>query len=276
MWKLIRLKSCIFVAFFVFNLIYNSFAQTVDADIRQEIEEIKQTQQTLKDDLTIIKALVSSLLNAQPSAPQPSPQQPPQPNIIGTEFNIGDNPVLGNESAKLILVEFTDYQCPFCGRYARETFPAIKEQYIDKGAIRYAAIDQPLPIHPEAPKAAEASHCAEDQGKFWEMHEAMMARQDDLKDLSSYARALKLNIGQFEECLNAGKYRDAVSKDIELSNRLGINGVPGFIIGTMGTIGTIGTVDENDARKVKVISMIRGAMPLVNFQNEIDAALKRK
>ena len=135
---------------------------------------------------------------------------------------------------------------------------------IDKGKIRYTTIDQPLPIHPEAAKAAEASHCAEDQGKFWEIHEEMMAKQDNMKDLSSYAKTLALNIGQFEDCLNSGKYRDTVRKDIELANKLGVNGVPGFIIGT---------VDKNDPRKVTGISMIRGAMPFGNFQQEIDLAL---
>jgi len=220
---------------------------------------IKQNQKVVRiqKDISEIKALLS-----KPG----SPQQPPQVDIKGVEFDIGDNPVLGSESARLILVEFTDYQCQFCGRYSRETFPQIREQYVDKGVLRYVVIDQPLPIHPDAPKAAEASHCAEDQGKFWEIHEEMMAKQENLKDLSTYARSLDLNIGQFEECLNTGKYRDAVRKDMELANKLGVNGVPGFIIGT---------IDRNDPRKVTGISMIRGAVPFANFQKELDAVLLR-
>ena len=246
-------------------------AQTHDSDIRRELDEIRQTQQAIQKDLSEIKALLLS----RPTGPTPSqnpsrtpaPQQPPQVNIRGIEFDISDNPVLGSESAKLIMVEFTDYQCPFCGRYARETFPAIKEQYIDNGAIRYAVIDQPLQMHPDAVKAAEASHCAGDQEKFWEMHEAMMTDQDALKNLSSYATALKLNVRQFEDCLNTDKYGNAVNRDLELANKMGMLGVPGFIIGT---------VNENDPRKVTGISMIRGAMPLGAFKQELDAALNSR
>ena len=225
---------------------------------------IMLTRQTiqLQQDVSEIKALLS-----MQGAPQQQPQQPQQANIEGMEFDIGDNPVLGKESARLILVEFTDYQCPFCGRHARETFPRLREQYIDKGQIRYAVIDQPLQnMHPDAAKAAEASHCAEDQGKFWEIHEEMMAKQDDLKDLSSYAKTLALNVGQFEDCLNKGKYGDAVKKDMQLADTLGINGVPGFILGT---------VAKNNPRKVTAISMINGAVPFGDFQREIEAALKR-
>ena len=222
-------------------------------------QSLQATQ--IQKELSEIKMLLS-----RPGALQQQPQQPPQVNIEGIEFEIGNNPILGKESARLILVEFTDYQCPFCGRYARETFPQLRKQYVENGTIRYAVIDQPLPMHPEAAKAAEASHCAQDQGKFWEIHEEMMGKQDDLKDLSSYAKTLNLNVGQFEECLNTGKYSDVIRKDMELANKLGVNGVPGFIIGT---------VSRTDPRKVTGISMIRGAMPLGAFQQEIDSALKR-
>ena len=95
-------------------------------------------------------------------------------------------------------------------------------------------------------------------------HEGMMADQDALKDLSSYARKLKLNVGQFEDCLNTGKYRTSINNGMELAKKLGMSGVPGFIIGM---------ADANDSRKVTGISMIRGAVPVSNFQNEIEAAI---
>jgi protein-disulfide isomerase len=268
------MKSCIFSVIFVLSTTAFVFCQTVEADLRREIDEIKQHQRLMEKDLSEIKSILLRLTTQQ-LAPQQQLQQqpaqkpgpPPSMNITGTEFDIGNNPVLGNESAKLILVEFSDYQCPFCGRYARETFPGIKEQYIDKGIIRYVVIDQPLPIHQDAPKAAEAAHCAGEQGRFWEMHEAMMSKQDSLKDLSSYAKTLKLNIGEFENCLSTGRYRDSVNKNMALANSLGVNGVPGFIIGT---------VDTKDPRKVTGVSMIRGAMPFGAFQQELDAALNNR
>ena len=92
----------------------------------------------------------------------------------------------------------------------------------------------------------------------------MMADQDALKDLSSYARKLKLNIGQFEDCLNTGKYRTAINNDMELAKKLGMSGVPGFIIGI---------VDSQNPGKIKGITSILGAQPVSNFQKEIEAAI---
>ena len=227
----------------------------------------------MSDDLVIVKSLLVKMLNEMTSVSAQQPKQPSQPqpkpiDIKGIGFGIGENPILGSESAKLIVVEFIDYQCSYCSEYTRVTFPEIKRQYIDKGLIRYVVIDQPLiTMHPDASKAAEASHCAQDQGKFWEMHDAMMANQSNLKDLTSYARALNLNIVQFEECLNTEKHREAVSRDMSLANRLGITGVPGFIIGA---------VSEQAPGSVVGISIIRGAAPFESFHDEIESALKQR
>ena len=95
-------------------------------------------------------------------------------------------------------------------------------------------------------------------------HEGMMADQGALKDLSSYARKLKLNVGQFEDCLNTGKYRASINNDMELAKKLGMSGVPGFIIGI---------VNSKKPGKVKGITLILGAQPVSNFQNEIEAAI---
>ena len=222
----------------------------------------------MENDISEIKSLLLRLLSQQlpptqqQQQRQPTPQQPT--STKGRVINIGDNFILGKETAKFTIVEFSDYQCPYCGRHSRETLPEIKKQYIDSGVIRYVVIDQPLPMHPEAAKAAEAAHCAKEQDKFWQMHDAMMARQDGLKDLSSYARELKLNTREFENCLKTGKYKDAVNSNIALANELGMTGVPGFIIGS---------IDASNPRNVTVISEIRGAMPFEAFQREIDAAL---
>ena len=261
------LKLYVFVLITILNAVCVSFAQNTDISFQKEIDELKQGQQAIRKELLEIKVLLSKIAIPLPSQ-QLAPQPPPQENIIGTEFDIGENPVIGSETSKIIMTEFTDYQCPFCGRYARETFPKIKEQYIDKGAIRYTVIDQPLiQMHPEAAKGAEAAHCAKDQGKFWEMHEEIMSRQEDLNDLSSYAKSLSLNIEEFDNCLKTEKYKETVIKNMELANKLEIVGVPSFIIGT---------VDENDSRKVKSIFIIRGAIPLDAFQRGLDSVLNNQ
>jgi protein-disulfide isomerase len=238
-------------------------AQTVDADVRKDIDELKRGQKAIQGELTEIKALLKKLT----TPPVPAPAPTPEASIKGVEFDIGDNLVKGSDKAKLILVEFTDYQCPFCGRFVRETFPQIAKQYIDKGVLRYAVVDQPLPMHPNAQKAAEASHCAADQGRFWEIHELMMASQDSLANLSFYAKTLKLDLPQLDKCVSGGKYAAKVQGNIALAQKLGISGVPGFIIGS------VEPAKSGAPMKIKGISMIRGAVPLADFQKEIDAAL---
>jgi protein-disulfide isomerase len=122
----------------------------------------------------------------------------------------------------------------------------------------------PLPIHKQAPKAAEAAHCAEDQGKFWEMHGRLMAKQDMLDKLSSYAASLNLDLPKYEECLNTNKYAKKIIAEVDMATKLGIAGVPGFIIAKR---------DPLNPLKAKGISAIRGAMPLQMFQKEIDQAI---
>ena len=253
------MKSAALV-FFVFLLNVNLFAQENASEIKEFLEELQKNQQEMRLELQEIKSLLSRLsLPKPPTAPQQN-----NINIKDIEFDIGDNPVLGNGNAKLIMVEFTDYECPFCGRYVRETFPQILQEYIDKNFLRYAVIDQPLPIHPKAEKAAQAAHCATDQGKFWEIHKLMMTQQDSLADLSSYARALGLDILDFEDCLATEKYKEKVQNNMEAARKLGITGVPGFIIGQ---------VDSQNPVSVKGISSILGAAPFSNFQKEIESAI---
>jgi protein-disulfide isomerase len=260
------LKSAVVIAAILLSANRFSFSQTNEAELRKEIEQLRQEQRSLEKDISEMKTMVLRLLTQMPS-PQQAQQQGGLPplNVAGVEFDIGDNLVLGKESAKLVIVEFSDYECPYCGRYVRETFPEIQKQYVDKGLIRYVVIDNPLTqIHPLAAKAAEAAHCAGNTGKFWEAREAIMADQQSLNDLSGYARKLNLNVEQFEDCLKSDKYKSAVSGNAALTGKIGISGVPAFIIGT---------ADSKNPSKITGISAIRGAVPLENFKRELDAAL---
>jgi protein-disulfide isomerase len=257
MSRLVRIRA-IMIMFFCWCSGCAALAQDFETDLRKEIEDLKKGQELIRKDLLEIKSLLSK---------GAAPQGPPQINIKGIEFELAGNPIMGSDKAKLTLIEFTDYQCPYCRRYVRDTFPQISKQYIDTGMIRYAVIDNPLPIHKLAGKAAEASHCASDQGKFWEIHELMMSKPDSIEDLSSYAAALHLDISQFENCLKTNKYQEEIGKDTSLSQKLGINGVPFFVVASM---------DPKNPTKAKGISVIRGAMPLASFQTELESALAQK
>jgi protein-disulfide isomerase len=118
-------------------------------------------------------------------------------------------------------------------------------------------------MHQNADRAAQAAHCAADQGRFWEIHKLMMSQQDSLDDPSFFARALDLNISEFEDCLVTEVYRERVQNNVALARSLGITGVPGFIIGV---------IDPQKPGSVKGISSIRGAQSFSNFQKEIESA----
>ena len=163
---------------------------------------------------------------------------------------------------RAVIVEFSDFQCPFCGRHARDTFPAIERDIIKAGRARYIAFHFPLDgIHPLALKAGEAAECAARQGRFWEMHERLFADTNALAptELVRHADAIGLDKERFEACL-AGEALEKVRADQAEGRRLGVMGTPSFFLGTMrgdggvdlvrriGGIATIETFEEEIAK----------------------------
>ncbi len=137
--------------------------------------------------------------------------------------------LLGNAKAPVMIVEFSDYQCPYCHQ-VEPTVKAVLAKYGDKISLSYR--DFPLTaIHPYAMGAAEASRCAEEQGKFWEYHDQLFtASKLEKDDLIGYARNLKLDDKQFESCLTTEKYKADIDKDEQEGRKAGVNGTPGFFI----------------------------------------------
>lgn len=140
--------------------------------------------------------------------------------------------VKGNLNAPVTIVEFSDFQCPFCGRFAKETLPLIEQNYIETGKVKLIFKDFPLPSHQFAQKASEAAECAGDQGKYWEYHDILFRNQNDLRknDLKNYAKQLNLDTSLFNECLDSGKYKKAVQDDLNEGIKLGVKGTPAFFI----------------------------------------------
>jgi protein-disulfide isomerase len=127
-------------------------------------------------------------------------------------------------------------------------------------------LDLPLErMHPLAFKAAEATHCAGDQGKYWEMHDRLFTYQKNLEPWDAHASALGLDVDAFQSCLDEGKHAEAVRRDMATAGAAGATGTPSFVLGH---------TDPEDPTKVKGISFIRGAQPFPAFQGQIDEALK--
>jgi len=145
-------------------------------------------------------------------------------------------PVLGNPEAKVTVVEFADFQCPYCGKYFETVFPEIKKNYIDTGKVKFIYMDFAF-LGVESQWAAEAAKCASEQGKFWEYHDHLYENQSgenggafSVDNLKKFASDLKLNKGQFAECLDGHKYAKKIEEEKALGQKFGVRGTPGTFI----------------------------------------------
>jgi len=141
--------------------------------------------------------------------------------------------VIGNSKAPITLVEYTDYQCPYCYKFYRDTYPQLKKKYIDTGKMRLIIKDLPLSFHPHASKAAQAARCASDQGKFLEMYDVLHRNSQKLdeKYLPQYAKEIALDINVFNQCLGSQRHMADIKKEMSDAGRAGISGTPTFILG---------------------------------------------
>ncbi|MBF0462295.1 MAG: DsbA family protein [Magnetococcales bacterium] len=170
------------------------------------------------------------------------------------ELTVPQDLVRGKVDAPITLIEFSDFECPYCRR-AQGTLQAVEKEYGDK--VRFAFRHYPLPFHEQAPKASEAAQCAADQGKFWPFHDALFAEGTSLApaDLKKLAGKLALDQAAFDACLDSSRHANRVAKDSAEGKQLGISGTPTFFV--------------NGIRLV-------GAVPLDKFKQVIDAELKAK
>ncbi len=181
-----------------------------------------------------------------------------QPSINANALIEDNDPVLGNPEAKISIVEFSDFECPFCARAFEGAVTDFKaSSYFTNGEVNLVYKQFPLnSIHPRAQKAAEASLCADEQEKFWEYHDKLFTNQQalDVASLKSYASQLGLNTGEFNSCLDGSKMASEVSKELAQATSAGGRGTPFFVIVNTET---------GDA------TSISGAYPWTQFEAEI-------
>ena len=148
-----------------------------------------------------------------------------------------DRPTRGPSDAPVTIVEFTDYECPYCRRYYRQTYHQLLAEF--EGEVHYVVRNYPLSIHPDARKAAEAAECAHNQERFWDYHDHLFEHADALEpqDLKSYARELGLDGEQFDRCLESGAESETVEQDMATGRRLGIRGTPTFFVNGRPLVG---------------------------------------
>ena len=246
-------KSAIALFLLMFSLQCSTLGEDAVPGEIKKTDDSASLQEAINKDSELLKKLMAQ-----------SQHRTPDPEIKGVEFEIGDNEIEGSSSARLIMVQFSDYTCHHCSLYTKDTYPEILKNYVDTGKLRYVIVDYPLPGNIPATAAAEAVHCASDQGKFRDMHEIIMSQQESLNDLNSLASFIDLDMDKFKSCMESKKYEAVVNENIEIGVNLKIPSVPNFIIAR---------VDPENPAKVTGISYIRGAKPYAYFKHEIDSAL---
>lgn len=240
----------VFVAGIALGVAVSAQQSTSDIEaLRKEVEALKARQQQLESQLSQLLAALGQ---------RPEPQQ--------VTINLTNAPSRGRDDAKVTMVEFSDFQCPFCGRHIRETMPQIDREYIQTGKVRYVFRDLPIEsLHPQAPKAHEAVHCARDQGKYWELWERFFAnpRELALDQMVSHATAVGLDPATFRQCVESGKHAATVAGSLEEGARLGATGTPIIFFG----------LTQPGSTTLEATAIIRGAYPYDRFKATIDALL---
>jgi protein-disulfide isomerase len=227
-------------------------------EILIQLKDVKASQASMQRDIQEIKVAVRGR--------QAAPPQVVPTNLV---VNVEGHAFKGAPEAQLVMIEFTDYQCPFCRRYYSNTFSKIDTDYIQTGKLKYYVFNSPLPMHKDAPMAAQASVCARDQKKFWEMRDSLFSQEGaaalSREALDKKAKELGLNETVFQACLNGGQHTNEIDSDISIAQKLGM-GTPSFLFGVV----------EPTGGKVRGKQIMAGARPYDDFKSMIDELLSAK
>jgi len=231
------------------------------AALRREVQALREQQAQMQKELQAIKNFLQSLIQPRPQAGNELP------GIVDAAVPTAGEPALGSPTAKVTVMEVSDYHCPFCRRQTQQTFPQLQTEYINTGKVRYLFVDYPIAqLHPVAHRAHEAAACAGDQGKFWEMHASLFTQPPTKSDsdLNAQAKNLGLDVTAFGTCLSSGRHATSVKESVARMEQLGIQGTPMTLIGFTPAPG----------EPMKIVKYVYGAKPYSEFKAAIDAVLK--
>ena len=217
-----------------------------------------QQADAILQELRNIRALLERQQAPAPApaqAPQPAPQAPVKVSLKGAY-------VLGKIDAPVTMIEFTDYECPFCRQFHTASFDEIKRKYIDTGKVRYVSRDFPLPFHPRALPAAKVARCAGEQGHFWEMRHALITSPLDNDTMAGLAKGFKLDEAKLQACVGDSRIEKALQADVaDAESTVGVSGTPTFVIGR-----------SSGGDSVEGLRIV-GAQPLPIFEARIQSLL---
>ena len=223
---------------FLNSQVTNGSVTLVKSEVKNGLYEITVSYQGMElpvyatiDGEALVQGVTPlGVLQEQLSKPDTGASTGTGTEVVDASFD--DDAVKGNANAKVTIIEFSDYECPFCGKHFKETYPQIVKEYVDTGKVKLVFRDFPLSFHASAQKAAEAAECAGEQNKYWQMHDKLFSNQQalDVDSLKIYAKDIGLNTATFNACLDDGKMVDEVAKDFADGQSYGVTGTPAFFI----------------------------------------------
>lgn len=237
------------------------------AALRRQVQELREQQAQMQRELTAIKNFLQSLIERAQPQQQGGAAAPNVPGLVGSLVPTAGEPAMGSPSAKVTIMEVSDYQCPFCKRQVVQTFPRLDAEYIKTGKVQYMFVDYPIAqLHPTAARSHEAANCAAEQGKYWQMHMSLFTSpvaKDDAA-LIAQAKSAGLDAALLQSCLASGKYAGAVQASVKRMEQLGIGGTPMVLIG----------LTPGPGQPMKVVKFVYGAEPFPVFKAAIDSLLQ--
>ena len=215
--------------------------------------------------LAVVVVYRGGVLGGAVQAPRQQAKPRPEPPVPTTPVSLTGANTRGSATAKVALIEYSDFECPYCGKFARETLPTIEKEFVDKGSVLFAFRHLPLErIHTHALGAATAAECAAMQGQFWAAHDYLFQHQDRLAkdDVVQAAASLNLDPRALAGCIDAATPARKIKADTESADQLQISGTPAFFLGTITADG-----------KVRVMQRLSGAQPVETFRQVLQTLL---
>jgi protein-disulfide isomerase len=187
---------------------------------------------------------------------------------VGRKISLEGYPTMKEGTPELVLLEVSDFQCPYCGQGAREVLPRIHEKFVHTGKVELVYLDLPLQMHSQAFKAAKAAACAGDQKKFWKMHDVLFENQRALApdQLQGYAEGLGLDVATFQKCLASGRHEAEIRSSVRVAHSLGITGTPAYVLARRIT----------GSDKVQILDIVHGLPSYEELEKKLNTLLASK
>lgn len=259
-----RAASCAFVAALALPSLMAQPAPGTRPEARRpslqaQINQLRAGQDRLLAELKEIKALLQ-----ERSAKMETPVARRAPDLL--TVNVFGEPFKGSPAARVAILEYSDFDCSYCAKYATEIYPLIDHAYLKAGTVKYFFRDYPGPEHPGAPFKAKVARCAGDQDRFWEAHDLLFRNQKPLDGpgMAQFTHQLGLEESRFQACLTSNRYIEAIQRSADSAQRMRLNGTPAFLIGTLSEDGSL----------LQATKVFLGAESYQAFRDALDGLLK--